>query len=47
MKALQKRDANLDLLRITSMLLIVFLHSMDHSVLEMADIVQGGGKALC
>ena len=45
MKASQKRDANLDLLRITSMLLIVFLHSIDHSgVLEMADIVRGGVK---
>lgn len=34
----QKRDANLDLLRIFSMLLIIFLHSIDHSgVLEQAE----------
>ncbi len=34
-----KRDANLDLLRIISMLLIIFLHSIDHSgVLEQADV---------
>lgn len=35
----KKRDANLDLLRILSMLLIIFLHSIDHSgVLEQAEI---------
>ena len=34
----KKRDANLDLLRIVSMLLIIFLHSIDHSgVLEQAE----------
>ena len=34
----KKRDANLDLLRIISMLLIIFLHSIDHSgVLETAE----------
>lgn len=34
----KKRDANLDLLRIFSMLLIIFLHSIDHSgVLEQAE----------
>lgn len=34
----KKRDANLDLLRIVSMMLIVFLHSIDHSgVLEQAE----------
>lgn len=34
----KKRDANLDLLRIISMLLIIFLHSIDHSgVLEQAE----------
>ena len=38
-----KRDANLDLLRIISMLLIIFLHSIDHSgVLEQADVCGGG-----
>lgn len=36
--AKKQRDANLDLLRIVSMLLIVFLHSIDHSgVLENAE----------
>lgn len=35
----KKRDANLDLLRIFSMLLIIFLHSIDHSgVLEQAEV---------
>lgn len=35
----KKRDANLDLLRIVSMLLIIFLHSIDHSgVLEQAEV---------
>ena len=35
----KKRDANLDLLRIISMLLIIFLHSIDHSgVLEQAEV---------
>lgn len=39
----RKRDSNLDLLRIISMLLIIFLHSIDHSgVLEQAS-VHGGG----
>lgn len=34
----KKRDTNLDLLRIVSMLLIIFLHSIDHSgVLEQAE----------
>lgn len=37
-KITKERDANLDLLRIVSMLLIVFLHSIDHSgVLETAE----------
>ena len=37
-----RRDANLDLLRIISMLLIIFLHSIDHSgVLEQADVCGG------
>ena len=37
-KITKKRDVNLDLLRIVSMLLIVFLHSIDHSgVLEAAE----------
>lgn len=37
MTAVKKRNPNLDLLRIVSMLLIVFLHSIDHSgVLENA-----------
>lgn len=35
----KERDANLDLLRIVSMLLIIFLHSIDHSgVLEQAEV---------
>lgn len=35
----KKREANLDLLRIVSMLLIIFLHSIDHSgVLENAEV---------
>ena len=35
----KKRDANLDLLRIVSMLLIIFLHSIDHSgVLEQSEV---------
>ena len=35
----KKIDANLDLLRIISMLLIIFLHSIDHSgVLEQAEV---------
>ncbi len=35
----KKRDANLDLLRIVSMLLIFFLHSIDHSgVLEQSEV---------
>lgn len=39
----KKRDSNLDLLRIVSMFLIIFLHSIDHSgVLEQAN-VHGGG----
>lgn len=38
----KKRDSNLDLLRIISMLLIVFLHSIDHSgVLEAAQASGG------
>ena len=38
----KKRDANLDLLRIVSMLLIIFLHSIDHSgVLEQAELSSG------
>lgn len=38
----KKRDNNLDLLRIISMLLIVFLHSIDHSgVLEAAEATNG------
>lgn len=38
MKSVKQRNANLDLLRIVSMILIVFLHSIDHSgVLENAD----------
>lgn len=38
MSNIKKRDANLDLLRIFSMLLIIFLHSIDHSgVLEQAE----------
>lgn len=38
MSHFKKRDANLDLLRIVSMLLIIFLHSIDHSgVLENAE----------
>lgn len=38
MSDIKKRDANLDLLRIFSMLLIIFLHSIDHSgVLEQAE----------
>lgn len=38
----KQRDANLDLLRIISMLLIVFLHSIDHSgVLEAAESCPG------
>ncbi len=37
-KITKKRDVNLDLLRIVSMLLIVFFHSIDHSgVLEAAE----------
>lgn len=39
----KSRDANLDLLRIVSMLLIVFLHSIDHSgVLEEAELSSNG-----
>lgn len=39
----KKRDANLDLLRIFSMLLIIFLHSIDHSgVLEQAEVSSRG-----
>lgn len=39
MRTQGKRDANLDLLRITSMLLIILLHSIDHSgVLEQAEL---------
>lgn len=38
LKSAKQRDANLDLLRIVSMLLIIFLHSIDHSgVLEAAE----------
>lgn len=43
MREAKKRDANLDLLRIVSMLLIVFLHSIDHSgVLEHVESCSGG-----
>lgn len=42
MGAPKKRDANLDLLRIVSMMLIIFLHSIDHSgVLENAERCSG------
>lgn len=38
----RKRDSNLDLLRITAMLLIILLHSIDHSgVLEEAESLTG------
>ena len=39
----RKRDTNLDLLRIISMLLIIFLHTIDHSgVLEQAEVGSAG-----
>ena len=39
----KQRDANLDLLRIVSMLLIVFLHSIDRSgVMEAAETSSSG-----
>ena len=42
MSKLEKRDSNLDLLRIVSMLLIVLIHSIDHSgVLEQAEVSSG------
>lgn len=41
-----KRESNLDLLRIVSMLLIIFLHSIDHSgVLEAAEVAALPGYA--
>lgn len=43
MSTIRKRDANLDLLRIVSMLLIIFLHSINHSgVLEQAELSSNG-----
>lgn len=42
MSSVKKRNASLDLLRILSMLLIIFLHSIDHSgVLEQAEVSSG------
>lgn len=42
MQEMKARDAHLDLLRIVSMLLIILLHSIDHSgVLEQADSSSG------
>lgn len=44
----KKRDSNLDLLRIVSMFLIIFLHSIDHSgVLEQANVHGGGHMSMC
>ncbi len=44
----KERDSAPDLLRIISMLLIVFLHSIDHSgVLEQASANGGGYMSMC